>query len=248
MARTPAAVDHDALSLVAGDDDPDVLGPMPSASPPPTRARRGPRHQRPVDCRRQKCIALTFDDGPVADTGRLLRMLRRQHVTATFFVLGQQVRAHPELVARAARQGHEIGIHTWDHRKLTTLSLRRIRAEMTGTVREVKRATGVRPTLLRPPYGASDQRVLRTARRLGLTQVLWSLDTFDWRTLDVRTTVRAVRRGARPGRIILMHDIHQASVDAVPRVIQVLRRQGYHLVTVSHLLGRTTPGTSFSQR
>ena len=250
-ASAPAAAGQDALSLVAGNDDADADAPdaTESSAPPPARGRRqARRHEQSVNCRRQKCIALTFDDGPGADTARLLRMLHRRHVAATFFVLGQQVRAHPELVARAARQGHEIGIHTWDHRNLTTLSPRRMRAELAGTVREVARTTGVRPTLLRPPYGASNQRVLRTARKLGLAQVLWSLDTFDWRTLAVRPTVRAVRQGARPGRIILMHDIHRTSVDAVPRVVRLLRRQGYHLVTVSQLLGHPRPGNTYSQR
>ena len=221
----------------------------PSSSPgdPTSPAPPAPPVSK-VDCRKEKCIALTFDDGPVADTTRLLRILRREHVPATFFVLGQQVQMYPDIVARAARQGHEIGIHTWDHRQLTTLAPRRMLAELARTQQEVADVTGVRPTLLRPPYGASNPRVLRTAGRLGLAQVLWSIDTRDWKTLAVRPTVKEVRRSARPGRIILMHDIHRTSVDAVPRVIAVLRRQGYRLVTVSELLGRPKAGHTYSQR
>ena len=201
-----------------------------------------------VNCRKVKCVALTFDDGPVTDTNRLLRVLRRADAPATFFVLGQQVQTYPETLARVARQGHEIGIHTWDHRQLTTLRPRAIRGELVRAQLLVEQVTGHKPTLFRPPYGASDARVLRIARSLGLAQVLWSVDTLDWKNRAVPPIVAKVRGGARPGRIILMHDIHRTSVDAVPKVIKLLRRQGYHLVTVSELLGAPQPGRSYSQR
>lgn len=231
-----------------GEDLPSVPPAAPTTPTPPA-ATGGPGKGRPpVNCRKVKCVALTFDDGPVTDTNRLLRVLRRADAPATFFVLGQQVQTYPETLARVARQGHEIGIHTWDHRQLTTLRPRKIRGELVRTQLLVEQVTGRKPSLFRPPYGASDARVLRIARSLGLAQVLWSVDTLDWKNRAVRPVLAQVRAGVRPGRIILMHDIHRTSVDAVPKVIKLLRRKGYHLVTVSELLGTPKPGRSYSQR
>ncbi|KAB2813006.1 polysaccharide deacetylase family protein [Pimelobacter simplex] len=222
--------------------------PPATAGTPGTTPGATGKGRAPVNCRKVKCVALTFDDGPVSDTNRLLRVLRRADAPATFFVLGQQVQTYPETLARVARQGHEIGIHTWDHRQLTTLRPRKIRGELVRSQLLVEQVTGHKPTLFRPPYGASDARVLRIARSLGLAQVLWSVDTLDWKNRAVRPILAKVRSGARPGRIILMHDIHRTSVDAVPRVIKLLRRKGYHLVTVSELLGTPQAGRSYSQR
>ncbi len=201
-----------------------------------------PGSDREVDCSRLKCVALTFDDGPVADTERLLRKLRHLDAPATFFVLGQQAAVYPETLAKVARAGHEIGVHTWDHKQLTSLGGRDIRDEIVSSVREVRKATGVRPTLLRPPYGATGPRIDAITARLGLAQVLWNVDTRDWAVKSVNPIVREVRRSARRNSIVLMHDIHRTSVDAVPQVVRTLRNRGYTLVTVSQLLGDTTPG------
>lgn len=248
-AARQAAIDQKPVGedLPSVPPSPTTTAPTSPTAPPP--ATDGPGKEQPrVNCRKVKCVALTFDDGPVTDTNRLLRVLRKAQAPATFFVLGQQVQTYPETLARVARQGHEIGIHTWDHRQLTTLRPRAIRGELVRTQLLVEQVTGHKPTLFRPPYGASDARVLRIARSLGLAQVLWSVDTLDWKNRAVPPIVAKVRGGARPGRIILMHDIHRTSVDAVPKVIKLLRRQGYHLVTVSELLGSPQPGRSYSQR
>ncbi|GAA0941223.1 polysaccharide deacetylase family protein [Actinocorallia libanotica] len=198
--------------------------------------------QKRVNCARVKCVALTFDDGPSAGTARLLTALRRSGARATFFVVGDQARARPGLVARAHAEGHEIGDHTEHHPQLTGLPSGRIHQEIDGTRRTIARLTGARPVLLRPPYGATDGRVAAQARRLGLAQVLWDVDTLDWRDRDHAVVARRAVRGLHRGAIILMHDSRPTTVAAVPAVLRAARAKGYALVTVSELLGSTSPG------
>ncbi|WP_214323293.1 polysaccharide deacetylase family protein [Nonomuraea sediminis] len=201
------------------------------------------------DCRRAKCVALTFDDGPGRYTGHLLDILRRRGVRATFFVLGENVAADKgRNLRRIVTEGHEIGNHTWNHAALTTLPRERIRNQLERTERLVRRLTGIRMRLMRPPYGATDRRVADVTRREGLAQILWSVDTLDWR--DRVPAVVARRAGAaRPGSIILMHDIHRTTVAAVPRVIDKLKHKGYTFVTVSDLYGKPlVPGRKYAER
>ena len=197
------------------------------------------------DCRKLKCVALTFDDGPVAGTDGLLRTLKKLNAPATFFVLGQQAATYPDIVAKAHRQGHEIGVHTWNHKRLTTLKPKQITRQLQKSVAEVRRITQAEPTLMRPPYGATGPRVRNLAAQLGLAQVLWDVDTRDWARKRIRPIVKEVRRSTERGSIVLMHDIHANSVAAVPRVVKALRKQGFTLVTVSDLLGETQPGQRY---
>ncbi|WP_157383336.1 polysaccharide deacetylase family protein [Nonomuraea coxensis] len=198
----------------------------------------GAAGRRTVDCRRVKCVALTFDDGPGPYTGELLRHLAAHQARATFFVVGQNVAAHPSVLRRAAAAGHEIGNHTWSHQDLTKLSAGAVRAELARADRAVKAATGFVPALVRPPYGAFDNAV-RTGIRRPL--VLWSVDTLDWLHRDSARVARVAIRSARPGGVILFHDIHPTTVRAVPRVLKALSRRGYTFVTVSELFGGPPP-------
>lgn len=206
-----------------------------AASPPAPSSTPDP------DCATERCIALTFDDGPSAvTTPLLLDELDRLGVRATFFVLGQNVAAHPEVVARAARAGHVIGNHTWDHPDLTRLSSAEVEKQLTKTSDTVAAATGARPTLVRPPYGKVDAAVTERIRKMGDIDVLWSVDTEDWKSRSTDATAsRALAAG--PGAIVLLHDIHPWSVAAVPQVVAGLRAQGYRLVTVPQLFGGTVP-------
>ncbi|MEV0593936.1 polysaccharide deacetylase family protein [Nonomuraea cavernae] len=207
-----------------------------------------PAH-RPVNCRREKCVALTFDDGPGEYTGKLLDLLRGRNAKATFFVLGQMVSADPHnLARRIVDEGHEIGNHSWSHPPLTALPEEQIRAELVQTDNLVRRLTGVRMRMMRPPYGATDARVAAETRREGLAQILWSLDTLDWR--DRAASVVARRAGAaKPGEIVLMHDIHRTTIEAVPQVLDTLAKKGYRFVTVSELYGTTpVPGREYTAR
>ncbi|MFI7633026.1 polysaccharide deacetylase family protein [Nonomuraea sp. NPDC049400] len=203
-----------------------------------TEARPRPR----VDCRRVKCVALTFDDGPGRHTGTLLRHLAKYHARATFFVVGSSVVAYPRVLRRTVAAGHEIGNHTWSHPLLTRLSAARVRSQLARTDRAVKAAAGVVPRLVRPPYGGFNRAVRRQIAR---PIVMWNVDTLDWRYRNSATVARRTLRSVRPGSIVLFHDIHRTTVGAMPRVLKSLAKRGYHFVTVSELFGGRPPRVAF---
>jgi peptidoglycan/xylan/chitin deacetylase (PgdA/CDA1 family) len=221
-----------------------ALAPRPLAPAPAPAPPSSPEPPR-VDCRKDACVAITFDDGPAAGTtSRLLDVLAHAKAPATFFVLGTQAQAYPRVLARIVADGHEIGNHSWSHPDLTRLDARAVRKQILRTERAIEKATGVTPTVLRPPYGARDKKVDALARTLGYAEVLWSIDTRDWANHSPKKIVAAAAK-ARRGSIILMHDIHPETVDAVPRVIAKLRKKGFTLVTVSELLGASKPGKRY---
>lgn len=208
----------------------------------PAAAGTGDRPRSRVNCAKAKCVALTFDDGPGPGTARLLGLLRKSGARVTFFVVGPRARARPGVVTRAHADGHQIGDHTENHPQLTKLSSSRIHREINGTRRTITRLTGTRPVLLRPPYGSTDRRVAAQARSLGLAQILWDVDTLDWRDRNSSIVARRAIGGLHRGAIILMHDSHPTTIAAVPRVLRAAKARGYTLVTVSELLGPTVPG------
>ncbi len=188
---------------------------------------------RHIDCLHLKCIALTFDDGPGArTTDELLEILAREHVRATFMVVGRNVAADPGPTRRAAWDGHEIGIHTWDHRALPGRSLDDIARDISRTSAVITRYTGVVPEVVRPPYGAID---VPTAKLIPYPLILWSVDPDDWRDQNSDLVDARVTGAGRPGSIVLMHDIYPTTVAAVPRIIDFYKQQHYTFVTVSEL-------------
>jgi peptidoglycan-N-acetylglucosamine deacetylase len=189
-----------------------------------------------VDCRVDKCVALTFDDGPVADTRHLLRILDREDAPATFFMIGTNVAKNPGVARAVADAGHLVANHSWDHPQLTTLDDEQVRGQFRRTQDAIADATGTTPFLVRPPYGDVDGRVRSLATRAGLDVALWTLDTEDWSTRDAKETRRRIAAQVEPGSIVLMHDIHRATVDAVPKIVEDLRDEGYVLVTADLLV------------
>lgn len=259
-ASTPLVVQPDASSPgtaptpAATTDPPDSAFPesptpaasTPAASTPAATPTPDPQRSDKVNCRKVKCIALSFDDGPGPYTKKLLRYLKQANVPATFFMLGQQVKAYPKVAQAVAEAGHEIGVHTWDHPILTKLSTAKVLQEITSSIKIVKKTTGRTPTLFRPPYGETNKTVATQARKAKVAQILWNVDTLDWKTLNTKKTVKAALKQTKRGSIILLHDIHKTSVAAVPQIIEGLREKGYVFVTVSQLLGTTKPGLIYS--
>ncbi|WP_245679701.1 polysaccharide deacetylase family protein [Actinomadura hibisca] len=207
---------------------------------------------RPVtrtDCAKAKCVALTFDDGPMSSTAELLDVLAAHQARATFFLVGRNVAARPDLVRRELAAGHELGNHSYTHADLGRSSAAKVREELERTQEAIEQAAGVTPTLMRPPYGSTDKNLALTAKRMGMAQILWSVDPLDWNARDRATVERRIVKGVRPGRILLMHDIHASTVAAVPAILRRLAAQGYVFVTVSELFGGSlTPGKKYVQR
>jgi peptidoglycan/xylan/chitin deacetylase (PgdA/CDA1 family) len=198
-----------------------------------------------VDCRRAKCIALTFDAGPSENSARLLDILKDKQVPATFFLLGKRhIEKYPELVRRMADEGHEVASHTWEHKILTRIEPEEIREELERPNDEIERLTGRRPTLMRPPQGRTNDTVHEICRELGLAEVLWSVTAKDYTTTDSALITRRVLAQASRDGIILLHDIYDGTVPAVPGIIDALKERGYVFVTVPQLLapGKAEPG------
>lgn len=189
-------------------------------------------------------LAMTFDDGPSAQsTPQLLDPLKARRLKATCFLVGQNVQAHPELVRRIVADGHEVGNHTWDHPQLSKPSDEQATAEIQKTQAAIQAACGVIPRLLRPPYGAlSKPQHTWIPQRLQLNVIYWSVDTEDWKRPGAAAITRRVLEGARPGAIILQHDIHAQTVDAMAAALDGLLAKGYRLVTVSELISMQLPG------
>ena len=186
-------------------------------------------------------IALTFDDGPGPATERVvLPLLRRAGARATFFVIGQNIPGHARALRRERALG-AVGNHTWSHARLTALGDHAVSTELGETQRQIERATGRRPNVFRPPYGARNARVDAAARSLGLVEVLWSIDSYDSRGFSAREVAHTVLKLVQPGSIILMHENLPATAKALPRILRILNHRRFELVTVSELLALDPP-------
>src|SRR5213594_2183821 len=183
-------------------------------------------------------IALTFDDGPSATlTPKLLDLLAAHHIKATFFVIGENVAEHPEIVARAAQEGHEIANHSWSHPNFGKMSDENVRRQLQQTDDAIKNATGKRPTLLRPPYGSITAREKRGIHdEFGYEVILWDVDPYDWKRPGPAVVRARILKETRPGSIVLSHDIHPGTIEAMPSTFDELEAKGFKFVTVSELI------------
>lgn len=209
------------------------ISPLPSPFVPKAPGRRVARVDVPGPY-----VALTFDDGPSpSNTPKILDILKRHGAHATFFVAGENAVNNKGILARAAAEGHEIGSHTYSHIKLTGSSDEKIEREMSRTGSIIEEATGRKPVLMRPPYGATNKRIVdKMYNDYGMTSVLWDVDTQDWRHPGVEIVVRRAVGNARAGSIILVHDIHASTLAAVEDIVVGLQARGFKLVTVSQLM------------
>lgn len=184
-----------------------------------------------------KYVALTFDDGPSAEvTPRILKILEQYDAKATFFMLGSQIDYHPEIAKLVADAGHEIGNHTEQHQDLTKLHPDGIRKEINSTSDKIANATGIRPYLVRPPYGAYNENVKNVVAKNGDSIILWSVDSLDWQSRNATAINHEIQQQLKSGAIVLMHDIHPTTADALPELMKRLHQDGYQFVTVSQLL------------
>ncbi len=188
-------------------------------------------------------IAMTFDDGPSATlTPKLLDLLAAHHIKATFFVIGENVAEHPEIVERAAREGHEIANHSWSHPNFGKMSDEGVRRQLSRTDDAIKNATGVRPTLLRPPYGSITARQKRWIHdEFGYQIILWDVDPYDWKRPGPSVVCNRILKETRPGSIVLSHDIHSGTIEAMPSTFDQLQAKGFKFVTVSELIRMLVP-------
>jgi peptidoglycan-N-acetylglucosamine deacetylase len=192
-------------------------------------------------------ITLTFDDGPNPPyTSHILAILRQFGLKATFFCIGLQAAAHPELVKQEYAAGDTIGNHTWSHPSLPKLSAVQILAQLTMTSAFVQNSIGMRPRFFRPPYGALDAQVLAQVNRLGLTTILWSVDPQDWSRPGVKVIISRVLSQTGNGAIILLHDgggNRSQTVAALPPIIETLQHRDFHFVPLQKLVADLNEST-----
>lgn len=187
--------------------------------------------RREIDTSRPMA-ALTYDDGPSQYTPEILSVLKQYNSVATFFVVGERVSAHADIIRSAQQMGCEIGNHTYSHQVLTKAGVSQIQSQIGATNSAVQSVTGVSPVVMRPPGGGHNATV-RSA--VSMPIIMWSIDTLDWKTRNAASTQAAVLGKIRDGDIVLMHDLYSQTAEASRLIIPELVRRGYQLVTISEL-------------
>lgn len=181
----------------------------------------------------KKYIAFTFDDGPSeANTKEIIDFLNKNKSTATFFMLGKLINNYPDIPKYALDNNMEVGSHTYSHSNLKKMKLNKVAEEINNTNEAYFNATGETFTLVRPPYGSINEKIKST---FDYTYILWSVDTEDWRYKDADYVTNHILEHAQDGDIILMHDIHPTTKEAVFKVVPELYVRGYRIVSVSEL-------------
>ena len=184
----------------------------------------------------KKLIALTFDDGPGEYTERLMDILSDYGAKATFFVLGNCIENKENILKRMADEGHEIGNHTFSHRPLTYMTEDEVIAEIADTTEKISSACSFSPSFVRAPYGDVNESVQNIGKRLNVAFAGWAVDTVDWNTKDADKVCDAIVSGANEGDIILCHDVHKSTVDAIEKALPILLEKEFSLVTLTDLL------------
>jgi peptidoglycan/xylan/chitin deacetylase (PgdA/CDA1 family) len=195
-----------------------------------------------------RLLALTYDDGPNDPwTLRLLEVLDRHQVKATFFLIGKFVEQRPDIARSLVEAGHTIGSHTWDHPNLIFCSSAEVRRQLEQTQHAIFDATGVKAKLFRPPFGGRRPASLGVARSLGLQPIMWNVSCYDWKAKSADEIVAKAERQIRGGNVILLHDgeFHRIGVDrsrsveASDRILTRYKQEGYEFVTVPQMISAT---------
>lgn len=188
-------------------------------------------------------IAMTFDDGPKpGQTDRLLDMLKARGIRATFFVVGQNAAEYPELIKRMVDEGHEVANHSWSHPSLTKVGATGVQSQILQTDAAIIAGGAPKPTIMRPPYGATNAAITkRINEEFGQKVILWSVDPLDWKVRNAAHVTSEILKSTVPGSIVLAHDIHASTVDAMPGTLDALAAKGLKFVTVSELIAMDRP-------
>ena len=189
------------------------------------------------------CIAMTFDDGPHgANTPRLLDMLKQRGIKATFFVVGQCAAEFPDIMKRIVAEGHEIANHSWTHPQLSKMGEGSVTEELQKTHDVIRQTTGIEPKIMRPPFGAFTPNQRSWAnKKWGYKIILWDVDPLDWKVRNAEHVKSEILKHTVAGSIILSHDIHKTTVDAMPETLDGLLARGFKFVSVSELLEMNKP-------
>ena len=180
----------------------------------------------------KKMISLTFDDGPNYNTSKIIDVLNKYDIKATFFVLGSRAINNKDILKKMADSGMEIGNHTYNHLLLTKYDENKIRSEIEDTSEVIYSATKKKPKLLRPSYGSVNNKIKKVAN---MPIIIWDIDTLDWKYHNSKRITSRVVNKVRDGDIILMHDIYSASLNALSNIIPILQDNGYEFVTIDEL-------------
>ncbi|CDD34476.1 polysaccharide deacetylase [Roseburia sp. CAG:309] len=191
----------------------------------------------PTRAPKEKAVALTFDDGPSRDNdGTILETLQANGAHATFFVLGNRARVDGDIMQMILDAGCEIASHSWDHPQLSKIKWKKAKSQIDRTDRIVsKLLNGYQISLLRPPYGSISKTMRKKVKK---PMILWSLDTEDWKSRNAKKVFNRVKKEVKDGDIILMHDIHPETAEAVKKIVPWLSEQGYDMLTVTELMAR----------
>jgi peptidoglycan-N-acetylglucosamine deacetylase len=261
MIRTPFAVAAAILAAISPNTSKkaqparaaEPVSPAPAAEVQPAPAPAVVAKAAPVSSGRvtfSQCnvdgpfIAMTFDDGPHgAQTPRLLKMLKERNIKATFFVVGQCVAQFPEIAKQIVEEGHEIANHSWSHPLLSKMAEGGVREQLQKTHDVVKQTTGVTMTLMRPPFGGFTKNQQSWAHGTwGYKCILWDVDSMDWKHRSPAKTESIIMDTTKSGSIVLCHDIHKTTVDAMEATMDGLVKKGFKFVTVSELIAMHKEG------
>lgn len=184
-----------------------------------------------IDCSKESCVALTFDDGPSVYTNKLLDILKEYNVKATFFILGRSAKIQPDTIRRIIAEGHVVANHSWDHKDLSKLPVEAIKQQVNDTDNLIKKIANYEINIFRPPYGAYSKLVQDNVDK---PIILWNIDPEDWKDKDAVLVTERMSE-ATAGSIVLAHDIYPSTIEAIPQVIENLKQKGLKFVTINEM-------------